>query len=197
MKRFSLTATAAAVLLPLLAGASGEKLWEERFEGTAFPPPGWQKLGTGAWDWTRETEGLNHFAYGFAFAAYGTSSESELRSKTFSLESGQQLFITFRYKGVTSGAPINYSRIVGLYAPNLTCWEAALPPYASWVTYRGPTAEVPATRDDYYFAWVLKTSSNPSGPGGLINASVDVVVVERRFPAVGPTSLGRVKALYR
>jgi hypothetical protein len=197
VKRLIRAATSAAILLPLLAGASGEKLWEEKFEGTAFPPPGWQKLGTGAWDWSRETEELNHFAYGFAFAASGASSESELRSKKISLESGQQLSITFRYKGVTSGSPINYSRKVGLYAPNLTCWETDLTPYASWVDFQRLTTAVAATREDYYVGWVLKTSSNPSGPGGLINVSVDVVIVERCFPAVGPTSLGRVKALYR
>lgn len=191
------TALTAALLLPLLAGASGEKLWEETFEGTAFPPAGWEKRGSGAWDWSRETEELNHFAYGFAFATGGASSESELRSTNIPLESGEHLTITFRYKGVTSGTPVNYSRKVGLYAPNLTCWEADLAPFTSWVGFRRLTPAVPATREDYYFAWVLATSSNPSGPGGLINVSVDVVTVVRHFPAVGPTSLGRVKALYR
>lgn len=197
MKRLIRAAAAAAILLPLLAGASGEKLWEETFEGTAFPPPGWQKLGTGAWDWSRETEELNHFAYGFAFASAGASSQSELRSKKISLESGQPLTVTFRYKGVTSGTPVNYSRKVGLYAPNLTVWETDLTPYTSWVDFQRLTTAVPATREDYYVAWKLATSSNPSGPGGLINVSVDVVVVEQHFPGVGPTSLGRVKALYR
>jgi hypothetical protein len=187
---------AAALAAAVLAAAA--PYVDEGFEN-GVPPPRWTstKSGVGA-GWDPEEGGpWGKFAVGWASSSAGA--ERWARMETFGFEVPPDTTLTFRFNykyGHGGFEAENRATFSLLYAtqPEEVFASRAMAPAAEW---RVLSARTPATRAGTVKArfevWVLNRHPQRVATYAW---DLDNVVVDASEPAVSPTSLGRVKALF-
>ena len=194
MKKVLIIAVAGA-----LAAAVGAKDFiNEDFEG-AFPPPGWKKViyGDAHWDKSTREGPWGFYAAGTAKSWEYESSRATLSSAEFNVKAHTKYYYRFDYKANeygngSAGCEFYIKRVE---PPGGTFLNVNLPWCLDWVERRGVFyATVDARVKACWRVWV-----ECYWRGGEAGFRVDRVIIsdEKRFPAVAPASLGRVKALFR
>ncbi|MGD8718193.1 MAG: hypothetical protein PVH29_05155 [Candidatus Zixiibacteriota bacterium] len=183
--RISFAALAATAAL---CAATPPAFVEEDFEGSQFPPEGWTASGSGSdWGWSNP----GGYADGYATSTVASTASCRIYSPPFYLEGAQRVRATFRYVATGSGgAPTDHAiyftgnGVCASSLPKTTGWE-----YYEWVS---PSAWA---YTDFRIGWVATVySPYNSGTGILRLDDVEIVLYN---VGVSPTSIGRVKALYR
>jgi hypothetical protein len=168
-----------------LAWASPSVPVDEDFSGGTFPPQGWYSNGSGSGSWSWQNNG--GYAQGYVNVGSLQSVTTSLYTFYFHITGGTTVHVDFNYK--TDGFP-ECSRYV-----NLGTWGTSVPYTMNheWTPFTDSTA--PSSSGDYQleFRMVFHGGSH----GGSSVWHVDDVVVTLENTAVSPTSLGRVRALYR
>jgi hypothetical protein len=184
---------AALVLIPLaaaatLCGAAPLIFVEEDFEGSQFPPEGWSVHGMGDWGWSNP----GGYADGYATSTVGSTASCSIRSPWFHLEGARRVRAVFRYVATGYGsAPTDHSiYLVGGGGSG----GYTLPKAAGWEDYDW-TSPPAWAYDDFRISWVATVYSPYNSGTGILR--LDGVVLTLYNVDVSPTSIGRVKALYR
>ena len=172
---------------------------DENFE-QSVPPPGWtsSKSGEGA-GWDAEGGGpWGTYALGWASSSAGAERWAKLETYTFAVPAEAELAFRFDYKYGHGGyeAP-NRATFSLIYAaqPEQIFASHGMLLTSTWRVFEGTAV---ATRGGLvkvrFEVWV----QNPHPRRVAIYAwDVDNVVVDAGEPAVAPTSLGRVRALFK
>jgi hypothetical protein len=161
---------------------------EESFEGSRFPPTGWTVDGSGDWGWSNP----GGYADGYATSTVGHTASCSITSPQFYLDGGSRVRAAFRYVATGyGGAPTDhaiYLRGGGHHIAN------KLPKTSGWSKYEwlSPFA---SAYDYFKISWVATVYSPYSSGTGVLRLD-DVVITLYNIP-VAPTSIGRVRALYR
>jgi hypothetical protein len=179
-------------LLLLAAGAAAAVVVEEDFEGAKFPPTGWERVQTRG-IWTREHVGApyNWCAYFYSYGLAGGT--GVLRTTGREIQAGDYR-VTFAYSYRTTGGAggtTAYVRVQRQVGPNWQLIAAQLLPLSS--SFRsfvlGHSANAAAT-----YRLLFEAEAEISR---AVYFRVDNVKWETApSSAVGPASVGRVKALY-
>jgi hypothetical protein len=179
---------AALAAITALAAAAPPILVKEDFEGELFPPPGWSVDGSGDWGWSN----ARGYANGYATSTVGHTASCSITSRRFSLDGGRRVRVVFRYEATGCGdAPTDHS--INLVGGGHTVADG-LPKTGGWTNYEWLSPEAPAYAT-FRISWVATVYSPDSSGTGILR--LDDVVITLYNVAVGPTSIGRVKALYR
>ncbi|MGD8718192.1 MAG: hypothetical protein PVH29_05150 [Candidatus Zixiibacteriota bacterium] len=188
----AITALALAV-----AGVAGGAILEEDFSDATFPPDGWSVIienhGMEIIEWERFNVGGNYCARGHVFGYYESTGSTTLATKSIPL-TGAPTCVSFKYYSDSDGA-LTYLLRLQLWQGGMARWSQDLPHSENWAQVRVnfPTYMI----GDYGVGWKLSgENGSPHGPRGNGYFYVDDVVVEENT-GISPTSLGRVKALYR
>ena len=173
------TAVGAAVSAPLV---------EENFEGSRFPPDGWTVDGVGVWGWSNP----GGYADGYATATAENTSQCRINSPPFRLEVAGRVRASFRYEATKAGDVRAFFEIE-ISREGYEYWQG-IPSTTGWEYYEWFSPVAPA--NVYHRISWLATVYCPynSGTGVL---RLDDVVLTAGTVCVQPTSIGRVKALYR
>jgi hypothetical protein len=181
-----------AAALLLTAAALAAVVVEEDFEGAKFPPDGWERVQTRG-IWTREHVGApyNWCAYFYSYGLAGGS--GVLRTKGQDIQAGDYR-VTFAYSYRITGGAGGTTAYVRVQRKTGTTWQliaAQLLPISS--SFRpfvlGHTA---GTAGEYRVLFDAEAEINRA-----VFFRVDNVKWETApSSAVGPASVGRVKALY-
>ena len=179
----------AALAVVAVAGATTPPPFvDEDFEGSRFPPAEWSVDGSGVWGWSNP----GGYADGYATSTVGHTAECSITSPPFHLEGGSRVRAAFRYVATGyGGAPTDHAIVLrggGHHIAN------TLPRTTGWTKYEWLSPSAPAY-DDFRVSWVATIYSPYSSGTGILRLD-DVVITLYNIP-VAPTSLGRVRALYR
>ncbi|MGD8718191.1 MAG: hypothetical protein PVH29_05145 [Candidatus Zixiibacteriota bacterium] len=175
-------------LLAAAAAATPPPLVEEDFGGSRFPPQGWAVTGYGSdWGWSNP----GGYADGYATTVIGDEAKCSIMTPSFRLDRDQRIRVIFRYVATGYGsAPRQYDisidgggQIISYGLPETSGWE-----YYEWVSS-------PVTAKGRYKIHWFSMVYGPYNSGTTI-LRLDDVEIGLYNVAVGPTSLGRVKALY-
>lgn len=168
-----------------LAAATPPEAVREDFEGSSFPPAGWEAegSGTGTWNWYNG----GGYARGVVNVPPFGEVQTSLYTYGFQVTRGTLLQIRFIYKtdGFTEGR--RYVRLGG--------WSQYVP-YTydhQWTQFTGSTT--PTESREYKLEFYFSLSGGSHGMSSVWD--LDDVVVTRDNVGVAPASLGRVRALYR
>lgn len=181
-----------AAALLLAAGAAAAVVVEEDFEGAKFPPTGWERIQTRG-IWTREHVGApyNWCAYFYSYGLAGGI--GVLRTTGQDIQAGDYR-VTFAYSYRTTGGAGGTTAYVRVQRQTGATWQLIaaqlLPLSSSFRAYGlGHSANAAGT---YRVLFQAEAEINRA-----IYFRVDNVKWETApSSAVGPASLGRVKALY-
>jgi hypothetical protein len=181
---------AAVTMMAAAAFPTPTKIVEEDFEGSQFPPRGWGKYGLCFRTW----EGGNYYADCDARSPYYNA---RIWTYTFALERGTRIKIKFRYRNGYEGSEYWWHSEVELIKgyPFYPVWSLELALCRTWGLFDYFTEHVTETRTDYRVMW--EVACNPYNGTPRAWLSFDDVLVTRDALSVEPTSLGRVRALYR
>ncbi len=179
------------------AGATAARtLVNEDFEGAKFPPKNWEKyIHREAGDWIRKSAGANHYARGWVRLIERQGRWVSLYTNSFYVRAGRQITITLRYSGWTTGAVWNDIIEIYLRGGLHRTYYKELPYSKNWQRLKWVLPELERGRDyrfEFHAAGIAPTGTKPT-----IYFNVDDVRATCCPPAVDPTSLGRVKALFR
>jgi hypothetical protein len=178
-----------AILMSATA-AMGDKIFRQDFEGAQFPPNSWHTRG----DWVRKNAGGNHYAYGWVKVkglAYGTT----LYSRQFWGRYNWSLMITFRYAAWKTGDLWTDTANVSVSGAYGEEYRKELRYSRDWRRCTFLTPEL--GRGKFYELSFHTGGSSPEGKVGALYYKVDDVRLAYCLAPVNPTSLGRVKAVFR
>ena len=184
--------TVALVALALAAVAQGvePRLWED-FERVHFPPQGWYTEGNET-VWSRGASTYDYYARGNLTVESG-SSWACLVTRDFPLKTSAEINLRLHYiagyKGDGSG-----KSTVALRRGTTELWSRELRAPVAWT--RLNVALGPYKKADNYNL-EFKVAGTASRSLLTVWLYVDDIHVRECATAVAPTSLGRVKALYR
>ncbi len=188
MKKAMMLALALLVLAAVAAGVE-PRLWEN-FERVNFPPKGWDTLGNET-VWSRGAGTHNYYARGNLVVERG-SSWASLVTRDFALETSGKINLRVLYiagvQGYGDGA-----RTVALRRGTNVLWKKKLTAPRNW-TKLNETLGPYRKGDDFNLEFKLTGTTVSIVTVWLY---VDDIHVRECATAVEPTSLGRVKALYR
>jgi len=181
------------VILSLAAGAAGAAVvMTQDFETLPFPPTGWTKEETSGY-WSRENIGApyNHVAYFQSYGVNGGSGNLITPGYPLTLVSHYATFnYSFRSEG--GGTVAAYFRVQRQSG-------------TSWVTVVNRALTKSTTMRSYGYSFTPATAGThriliraQANTKALVFFRVDNIQLESGpFTAVSPTSLGRVKVMYR
>lgn len=182
----------AATLLVVVAVAQGvePRLWED-FERVNFPPKGWYTEGNET-VWSRGASTYDYYARGNLTVETG-SSWASLVTRDLPLKTSGEINLRVHYIAGYTGDGSGKST-VALRRGTTEVWSLELrAPVAWWKlnTTLGPYKKA----DNYNLRFTVTGTASRS----MLTAwlYVDNIHVRECATAVAPTSLGRVKALYR
>ncbi len=191
-----LTFIAVALILP--AAAFGTYYLNEGFEGSQFPPPGWKKKQTGSGIiWYRNGGGpWGYYADGGGEPPVGTEGSATLESPPINWEKGKTLYYHFKWRFGIGGSMGGNAGFYLTYADTqhqLVSWRVRF----NWPDWDTLYASVVVTRTAPIIAkWQVDAWS--VGMVTSIDFNVDgVKITDESMAAVEPSSLGKVKALFR
>jgi hypothetical protein len=173
------------------------QILHEDFEGATFPPPGWRVVtsGEGGHYWERRYES-SYYAHGQISLVHGQYPHARLVSRYLSLKVGDTVTLKFRYKAGYSGHRWAPGWIVEIRGPGYIRGNYLnLAP--SWSQYERTFPRISTASDRYYVEWHLLSRVQYGGSYGYAWYWVDDVYLLGDTTSVAPTSLGRVKALFR
>lgn len=176
---------AALAVTGAASGASPSKPVDEDFSGSTFPPEGWSVAGSGSGSWSWQNAG--GYARGTVNVPPFGDVETSLRTFGFRVTGGTQVRITFIYKtdGFTEAR-----RYIRLGAESTYVAYTMNHEWTPFSDYMAPTVS-----GEYKLEFYFTLSGGSHGMHSVWD--VDDVEVTLANTAVAPTSLGRVKALYR
>jgi hypothetical protein len=178
-----------AAALICATAAMGDVIFRQDFEGTKFPPTFWY-VDYG--NWTTESVGGNHYAHGWIHAKSG-SSGSRLGSRQFWGRYNWKIKVSFRYQAWKTGDFLGDIVDIDVWGKN--SFRKELTYSRNWRRFSWVTPEL--GNGSHYRVFFFTGGNTAEGKEGRIYFNVDDVRVEYCDTAVSPTSLGRVKALYR
>ncbi len=175
--------------LAFASAAAARTIVNEDFEGSEFPPKGWIKMEAQNGDWVRKGAGGNHYAHGWVHSK-GDLEDIVLQSYPFYVKAERVLTMTFRFSNWATG--VFYADDVGV---SCATFYRRMPYAKTWqpITWVMP----PLLRGRYYDISFSASAWAAEGKEATIYFNVDDVRLTCCPPAVDPTSLGRVKALFR
>lgn len=175
-----ITVVAAATL----SAATPPEAVREDFEGSRFPPAGWKTKGSGSgtWNWYN---GGGHARVFVAVAPFSTITTS-LKSHPFRATPNTRLRVRFRY--MTDGFAASYYVKIGGWKKSVR-YELS----HEWRSLEANTT--PLQGGQYRVTFELTLIGGSHGMETVWG--IDDVVITRDNIGVAPTSLGRVRALYR
>jgi hypothetical protein len=186
----------AAVLAATLAAP--RSLVTDDFEEANFPPTA-RRIVTynmgGAAEWTRRSEGNNHYAYSDASGGHNASSAAYLYTGYQTIYDNDTVSIHFRGNASTYGDVPTCERGYGIARGN-DVYYSQLVGNTGWTDFDHQFGPLPAGTD-YDFVWWVYNGGVSSGAGGVAYFSIDDVAITVNSIGVAPASFGRVKALYR
>jgi hypothetical protein len=192
-KRFWIVA---ALAVAAAGGATPPRtVLKEDFKSTTFPPTGWrlEKTGTGA-TWVRRAQGETAYAYG-RWAGSGTAeAAAHLISPKLTLAAGTVLDAEFCFEGTYTGSLESRFREMVLMKGTRRIWSKRCEETA-WICYREKLSPLAQGGSDYEFWWSY--GGKAGGSTGIVTFSVNGILIVEDNTAVVPTSLGRVRALFR
>ena len=196
MKRVLIIAVAAALAV---AAAEAKDYVNEGFEAT-FPPRGWTTKyeGEGDANWKKAGGGpWGSYAYGTASSNEKGLARATLMSYEFDLKQNTRVYYRFAYwwgdHGHSSADADFYITYVGAPYGNLVYRK--LPVAWEWKVHAGDVVNDRAAR--VKACWRVWTINYWRYHDAYLALDRIIISDEKRFPAVAPTSLGRVKALFR
>lgn len=188
-----------AVALTAASFACATAYVDEDFGGS-FPPPGWTtRSGGGSAGWDVEGGGpWGSYAVGWAYSTDNVERWAELDTCAFHVDADTAVEFRFDYKYVYGGieAP-NYAEFSLFYAgaPEQVIGTDRVARTSSWREEKG---DMPAPKAGSVKARFKVWVRNPSSQSSIYEWAVDNVLInDKEGHAVAPTSLGRVKALFR
>ena len=175
-----------AVALAAWVLATPPKAVEEDFEGSQFPPPGWRKSGEAIWYW----KNAGGYAEGYAECGSFGEARASLETLLFRVNKGTALRVEFLYRAYSGGMSE-----AGCYLIIYGRWWRSIDSYRlNWTKFDEFTPLFPVG-GEYRLEFRLRVSGGSHGAMG--KWFLDDVLITRDNVAVDPTSLGRVKALFR
>jgi hypothetical protein len=185
-----MTAALAALALAAVALGVQPRLWED-FERVNFPPRGWYTEGNET-VWSRGASTYDYYARGNLTVETG-SSWASLVTRDFPLKTSAEINLRLHYIAGYTGDGSGKST-VALRRGTTEVWSKDLKAPVAWT--RLNTTLGPYKRADNYN---LRFTVTGTASRSLLTAwlYVDNIHVRECATAVAPTSLGRVKALYR
>jgi hypothetical protein len=170
---------------------------EEGFGGSEFPPAGWtvERTGSASSGWEKIGEGETAYARGYMEGPYGAGGTTTFVSGNVSLQKDTDLTVKFRRYNSGRGTVRFYFRII-LRKGESEVWKKDFHGCQTWEWLEEVVPTINETGADYKFAWQIDSLMGPSS-GGAVYLHLDDIVVAENNAGVAPTSLGRVKALYR
>jgi hypothetical protein len=183
--------TLALATLGVVAGVRGvePRLWED-FERLDFPPQGWYTQGNET-VWSRGAGPYNHYARGNLVVERG-SSWASLVTRDFALKTSGQITLRLHYIAGLQGDGEGESTVT-LRRGTIGRWEIALSAPRAWTKLKmtiGPYEKA----DNYNLEFRVRGVTLSIATVWLY---VDNLHLRECETAVEPTSLGRVRALYR
>ena len=194
----------AILIAALLAStASATYYLDERFEGSQFPPAGWELLATTHANWYQQSGPPPDGAYAFGYASTPETRDAtayaNLVAPSFILPAPGTLYYRFRYTTTATTRALPGRSVAGEF-------------YLYYVDTSEPLVDL--IFDDVIYTWEEATGSTPAAGGRAIRAAwrveygltipgafifcVDTCQVnDEPMTAATPASLGRVKALFR
>jgi hypothetical protein len=161
---------------------------DEDFEGARFPPTGWTVDGSGDWGWSNP----GGYADGYATSTVGHTAECSITSPQFYLDGGTRVRAAFRYEATGyGGAPADHAIVLRGGGYHMAY---GLPRTTGWRAYEWLSPFAPAY-DYFRISWVATVYSPYSSGTAILR--LDDVDVRLYNISIAPTSIGRVKALYR
>lgn len=184
-----------------LAAAAGALTYylNEGFEGTTFPPDGWttQTSPNAVWERSPSWGPWQYYAYGHAYVPPESTEAGWLFSPEMSIPLNQTVYFFFRYY-ISVGSAFSFQNNFALvYADTgySVVSRSLSPTYGSWVVSSGSgiVQRNAPVKGRWYFA-----ASTYRYYSAYVTMNVDDVwFTDESTAAVRPSSLGRVKALYR
>ena len=185
--------------LALTAAAYATGYVSEKFE-EGVPPAKWTVKSKGSAGWTERTGGpWGRYARGAAASSNNDESWAKMDTYAFNVAANTNLEYRFDYKYGHGGfAAASYAKFYLLYVgpPEEIITSAGMALTSKWVVFTGkPVAKRAGAVKARLEIWV----KNPDpGHTAVYAWDVDnVVIAKAANHAVSPTSLGRVKALFK
>jgi hypothetical protein len=185
-----------AIMTAAATAATSKDFVNENFEG-AFPPPGWKTVSYAEGEWMKFPQGpWGCYAWGHAYSSEYGLCRATLTSPEFNVKAKNKYYYRFDYShsqvGYGTGGAEFYIKFV---EPRVGTFLNVQLPETEWTERRGVFY---ATVDARVKAcWRVWTECYWRGHSAWVYFDRAIISDEKRFPAVAPTSLGRVKALFR
>jgi hypothetical protein len=165
------------------------------FERETWPPPGWRiktRTPPVAY-WARVCTEGNCFARGFVGGSYG-GAVATLITKKLELPARSKIAVAFDYTSFEEGYPYVIKRKVYLVKGDYeNIWSLDLQ-IGAWKRVKANIPPIKEAGDDYTFRWCVEAVTFS---GTYVVLCIDNIRIKETNTAVEPTSLGRVRALYR
>jgi hypothetical protein len=180
------------------AGAGATAYIDEGFEGP-FPPGGWgvEKTVNAGWD-LQEGGPWCNYAIGWASSTDGIVRWARMDTPTFDVAAGTTVEFRYDYDLGCNGYPAEHYARFSLYyvgPPAETLVQRDMLLAADWRTY---SDYIVVTRAGSVAARFEIYVKNPSFHTSVYAWDIDNVLInDKRYHAVEPTSMGRVRAIYR
>jgi len=187
---------AAIALLAFAASSAATRLLiGQGFKRETWPPPGWRvktRTPPVAY-WARVCPEENCFARGFVGGSYGGGSAT-LITKKLDLPARSKITVAFDYINSEEGYPWGVKRKVYLVKGDYwNIWSMDLQS-ERWKRVKTNLPPIKEAGDDYTFRWYVEAVTFS---GTYVVLCIDNIRIEETNTAVEPSSLGRVRALYR
>lgn len=188
-----------AAALALTAAGAAKDFVNEDFEG-AFPPAGWTTAyeGNGSGRWSRASDGpWGCYAYGSASSAEAGLVRAIFMSPQFNVKANTKTYYRFDYGHFDNGHGVGgaefYVACVDPPGADLVYTKLEVPP--KWVERAGDFSSAVDRR--VKACWRVWADCYWRYHYSFLFFDNAIISDEKRYPGVAPTSLGRVKALFR
>jgi hypothetical protein len=171
---------------------------DEGFEG-AFPPAGWAIENTSSAGWDRTEDGpWGRYAAGWASSSNGHEAHAGLTTSSFNVAVGTVVEFRYDYRLSDNGYPSTYHAGFYLYyidRPHEYVFQCNAPLSVPWCELTG---NVTAPRNGNMAAhFDISVYNGTSHSSAYVWELDNFLVNDKQVHAVAPTSLGRVRALFR
>jgi hypothetical protein len=190
--------TLGALYISLASAAAGRIIIDQGFEKERFPPPHW-RIGASKppyTNWTSEYAGGNWYACGHVGGA-NTQGGAVLITKKFDIAECARITFQFDFKTNKTGYCLDERWRISLINERYfrrTIWSEELKAW-TWKKFKRTLPVDITPGDGFAVEWTV--SGWTYDYESRIELAIDNVKVVETNTAVEPTSLGRVKALYR
>ena len=187
-----------AALLTFAAAATATYYVDERFEGTQFPPAGWEESNVNG-DWSRSNFGppRNWAATGtISYGSGGVYCSAALKTYLVYVVADTPLHYHYYFEYSSNHVDNNYAAFQIFYDGATTPFvNDQVPSWPLWAE-RSDSVVAPQTGYIYVRLYNYGRTNDPSGGGAKFDVD-DVQLSDENITALAPVSFGRVKALFR